>query len=459
MNRRLVSLGWVLPALVLAAGPASAQNWSFDARKIGLGSPTGGENIGSTMIEDERQYGTLVLPFGLIQVFQDFDRLNPSNDEFDLVRTIEYAASPIHFTFGRDRGDSRADEFIKDIANSELSRDLNDYKGFVPVNQPPAAGLAATTWGKTFRVRQGAGGSFQGVYVGAGPYVYMRTAPVVDDRLIDVLSEGDRVYIPNAQLTAHNTTQGEMALAVAGGYRGRFAWPSGVGGGGDREGLYVGANYNYLHGFRYEDIDFGLRLDTDRNGLLTINPLLPPPLVISRTHAESGAGMAIDLGVGAVIDNWEFGFGANGIANRLEWRDVERTNYSHGDLLGDIGFGDEDLDEGISVPVADVRVELPVDYRAHVAYDVDRWTAVAEFGRGYQGKSFHGGAEYRLGAIDLRAGASYSRELWNPAGGVGFNMGPRTSLDVALYANSANIERKRNPAVAVSLRFNRLSNP
>jgi len=34
-------------------------------------------------------------------------------------------------------------------------------------------------------------------------------------------------------------------------------------------------------------------------------------------------------------------------------------------------------------------------------------------------------------------------------------MSPRTSLDVALYSNSANVERKRNPAIAVSLRFNR----
>jgi hypothetical protein len=49
----------------------------------------------------------------------------------------------------------------------------------------------------------------------------------------------------------------------------------------------------------------------------------------------------------------------------------------------------------------------------------------------------------------------YSRELWNPAAGVGFNMSPGTSLDVALYSNSANVERKRNPAIAVSLRFNR----
>jgi hypothetical protein len=46
--------------------------------------------------------------------------------------------------------------------------------------------------------------------------------------------------------------------------------------------------------------------------------------------------------------------------------------------------------------------------------------------------------------------------MWNPSGGVGLNLSPRVALDVAMYANSANVERKRNPAIAFSLRLNRL---
>jgi hypothetical protein len=437
--------------VVLASAPASAQNWSFDARKIGLGSPTGGENVASKMIEDERDYKAIVLPFGLIQVFRDWDRLDPSNDNFDLVRAIEYAASPLHYTIGRERSDSAADEFITDIGNGELNRDLNFYKGFIPVNQPAAAGLASPTWGKTFKVRTGDAGAFQGIYVGAGPYISMRTEPLIDDRLIEVLGEGPPVYIPNAQLTARDTTQGQIAMSIAGGYRARFAWAPGIGTGDEREGLYVGANYRYLHGFRYEDLDFNLRLDTNNTGLLTINPLLPPPLLVTRLKAESGTGMALDLGVGAVINHWEVGFGINGIANRIDWTDVERTTYFHANLF----TGEGDLTEGATVPVGDVRVELPVDYRANAGYDAERWAVVAEFGRGLQGKSFHGGGEYRFGAIDVRGGAVYSREMWNPAGGIGLNMSPRVSLDVAVYSNSANVERERRPAIAVSLRLNR----
>jgi hypothetical protein len=95
-----------------------------------------------------------------------------------------------------------------------------------------------------------------------------------------------------------------------------------------------------------------------------------------------------------------------------------------------------------------------VDYRGNVGYRADKWSAVAEAGKGYGGNSFHGGYEYRFDALAVRGGGIYSREMWNPTGGVGINLGPRVAVDVAMYGNAANIERKRHPAMAVSLRFN-----
>lgn len=56
------------------------------------------------MIDEQRPYRTLVLPFGVIQLVQDIERLNPANDEFDPVRTFEYAASPIHYIAKRGSG-------------------------------------------------------------------------------------------------------------------------------------------------------------------------------------------------------------------------------------------------------------------------------------------------------------------------------------------------------------------
>ena len=184
MSRKIL---FGLLACSLVAGQASAQNWSFDARKIGLGSPGGDENLATQMIDEARNYGSVVLPFGLFQVMRDFDKLKPANDQFDLIRTMEYAASPLHYTFGRDTTDSGS-LFVEDIRNATLHRDLNYYRWFVPANQPPAEGLAAPNWGRTIKIARGPGGAFQGVYVGAGPYFSMRSEFAIDPQLTTILA-------------------------------------------------------------------------------------------------------------------------------------------------------------------------------------------------------------------------------------------------------------------------------
>jgi len=443
-----------LALCAMFATPALAQNWSFDARKVALGSTGSGENLASKMIEDENEYRSIVLPFGLFQVFRDFDKLNPSKDNFDVIRTMEYAASPLHYTFGRDAvtagqvsTSTGLNNFVTDIRNATLSRDLNRYRGMAPSNQPRAEGLASPNWGKTFKVAQGSRGAFHGVYAGAGPYMAMQTDVNFDQPLIDILGSPTDLYVANAQMHLGSATRGQMAMAITGGYRGRFALPSSSS---DRDGVYVAANYNYLHGFRYEDVDLALRLDTDRTGLLTVNPFLPSPLVVARENATSGTGRAIDLGVGLVMNRWETGFGVNGVANRITWTNVERTTYA----LGNPFLGDSTFVESVPALIGDKAVTLPVDYRGNVGYRADRWSAVAEAGKGYGGKRFHSGYEYRFSAFAVRGGGIYSRQMWNPSGGVGINMGQHVALDLAMYGNAANIERKRHPAVAVSLRFN-----
>src|SRR5262245_27051786 len=189
--RKISSLLFVC---ALTASDVSAQNWSFDARKVALGSPGSGEILAMRMIQEDNEYLALVLPFGLFQVFRDFDRLDPTKDNFDVIRTVEYAASPLHYTFGRNAvtvgqvsGSSALNNFVIDIRNAELSRDLNRYRGFAPANQPRAEGLASPNWGKTFKVKTGPGGAFQGIYVGAGPYLAMQTDVNFDQQLINVL--------------------------------------------------------------------------------------------------------------------------------------------------------------------------------------------------------------------------------------------------------------------------------
>ena len=442
------SVRLVIAAAVFAiAAPAVAQNWTFDARKIGMGNAGGSDNPASRLIDEERGYRAVVLPFGLLQVLRDADVFDPDSDHFDIVRAVEYAASPLHFTLQRNTSDSDAGRQLSvDIRNGRLSRDLNDYRGFVPAQQPVAEGLTQTTFGVTIPVVRGANGMMHGLYVGAGPYLSMRSSLALDDRFIGILASETDVYLPNSRFDLGLASRGQMAVALTGGYRARVPL---AGTSGERDGVYVALDYNYLLGFRYEDTTTALALDTDNAGLLTFTPASLVPLRIGRDHSSSGRGFAIDVGVGVVAERIEAGVGVKGIANRIDWSDVERSSYG----LANLFTGSGDFIEAGPVPIDDVRVELPRDVRVYGGYRTATGFAVVDLAHGFNGTSLHGGYEHHLGFLDLRGGGLRSRGMWQPTAGIGLNMGRRVALDLAMFGTAANVERKRKAAIAVSLRF------
>jgi hypothetical protein len=434
-------------AVLSTAAAAPAQDWSFDARDIAMGGVGTTGNLSTKMIDEQRDYTSIVLPFGLIQVFNDLKIFDPNSSKFDPVRAIEFAASPMHF--GLDRGQTNSGEalFVSDMRNATLSRDLSRYKGFVPANNLLAEGLVAPNFGGTIKLFKGARGSFQGIYVGAGPYLSVRSSSTFDSGLTGVLTNG--VNVPNALFPITNADEGQLALAITGGYRGRFGWRSGIGSGSAREGLYVAANYNYLRGFQYENDAMAITLRTASTGLL----MDASNILLVHQHASDGRGFSLDAGIGAVIDRWEVGVGANGIGNRIDWSGLRQTSYT----LPSLTSGNSDFISTSTVAIADTRITVPVDYRANVAYYGDIWSAAGEVGHGFGGASFHAGLERRFGRMELRGGGRYSFSMWNPTGGVGFDLSRRVSMDVAAYGTNANIERTRQTAIAVSIRFNHLN--
>ena len=249
------------------------------------------ENIATKMIEEERPYSSIVIPLGLIQLIQDRHHFDPDDDRFDPVLAMEYAASPLHYVIGRDPGGPRG-RFVKDVVNGGLNRDLNAYRGFKPVNHLTSEGLASPNWGKTIKFAKRDDGAFQGFYIGAGPYLSARTALNIDKTLTDVFASSAPVSIPNRTFSITDASIGQLALAITGGYRGHFSLPGRSG----RDGIYVGGNYHYLRGFRYEEAAINLKFDTDQTGLLTASPSTVPALVDYR-YSRSGTGYAVDLGV------------------------------------------------------------------------------------------------------------------------------------------------------------------
>src|SRR4051794_11267978 len=115
----------ILIALTMSSRPAFAQNWSFDARTIGMGGVGSTGNLASDMIERDRRSTIIVLPFGLFQVLSDLDIYDPNSPKFDPIRAVEYAASPLHYVVGRDTSTSGEALFVADIRNATFSRDLS----------------------------------------------------------------------------------------------------------------------------------------------------------------------------------------------------------------------------------------------------------------------------------------------------------------------------------------------
>ena len=142
------------------------------------------ENLAARMIEEQRPYGSIVLPFGVIQLVGQFNRFDPGSENFDPVRALEYAVSPVHYVVNRNAGDSGT-QFVADLVNVQLNRDLTAYQGFKPFSGV-AEGVATPNWGATIPVFK-RGGVFHGVYVGAGPYLSARTGASFDPTLANLL--------------------------------------------------------------------------------------------------------------------------------------------------------------------------------------------------------------------------------------------------------------------------------
>ena len=426
---------------------ASAQNYNGDARAIALGGISEpGRNAANFGGGDQRGYTTIVVPLGLIQVLRNRDIYDPSSSNFDPIRAIQNGASPLHFTINRDQGDT-GEALVHDLVNGQVSRDLNRYRGFVPASNLSFLGLMDPRGGYTFRVKGSKkGASFHGVYLGVGPYVSLGSDVGFDPNLLKILSSPSPVTIPNAHLSFQSQTSAQAAGAATIGYRGHI--PLQQGALSDRDGLYVAVDYNYLYGVHYDVANVTARFDTDAQGLLIVQPTTTPLLALHQ-YATKGRGDAVDIGAKVIRNRVEVRGTVAGIGNRIDWQNFRAKQYVLSSLVQSFSFVEQD----IPAPTGTVRVSLPRRYSGGVTYNMDKWSAFGGYTRGLNGNEGHAGYEYHLKLLDVRGGAHYVRGLWQPSGGVGFNLTKHFGVDFAAFGTATNIQNVRKATMAVSLRF------
>jgi hypothetical protein len=440
--KHIVALVSVFTCLAVVS-LASAQSFSGDARTIGMGGDARNANIARSMVAPATPYRSIPLPIGLIQVLPDLDGFDPSRDDFDPAWAIESASNPMHYTFGRKPPDSNDPQsrFMRDLVNGELSRDLATYSSFHLPSDVSAEGLASPAWGKTFKFAKRSSGAFQGIFVGAGPYLSFGTDALIDARLTDTLENGTRYA--NSSLTVQDTSAVQLAMSIVVGYRARLEVPAWSG---DRDGVYVAGNYRYLRGFKYLEPDMTVRFDTDAQALVTLNPTTTPITIVD-LESDYGTGRAVDVGIQIVRDRWEGGVGVNGIANQIDWSDLRLKSFTLNSLI----TGGDFVEQTLVPPPGTRTVKLPVVTNGNVGYDGDGYAFRASVTRGFNGNSFHGGAEKSLGPFAVRGGARFSRDHWDPTWG--FGVGRRVALDVGFFGTHSNLQDKQEISMAMSIRI------
>ena len=432
------------------ASSAVAQNYSFDARRIGLGGAAGTPNVASKLVEEQRRYKSIVIPLGLVRVIKNIHVFYPNREDFDFSSAVEFATRPFHQVLGEVENHPGFHQLVDDIRDASLDSDLNAYSGFETDRLDFVEGLIAANWGYRFMLQQD-DRSFQGIYVGAGPYIAVRADYNVSSEFKRILDGSGNTYLPSAALELGGGTRQQTALDITGAYHARYALFEGDGEGARRNGLYVVANYHFLRGFRYDNLQADLNLHTDAAGM--VPPDQPsPPFVMNWETSKNGNGLALDFGAAFVVNRWEFGGGVSGVANRIKWSEITQHNLAFANL----GDGSEWVHIKVPpLPGVTRQIELPVTYTGDLAYHRDTWSLYNEYSKGFQGHNFRSALEYRVKAVELRGAARMSQGNWFASGGAGFNLTRTFGVDVAAFGTQTFLEADRHLALAISFRIDK----
>jgi hypothetical protein len=438
--------------VVASARPARAQ-FSFDARRIGMGG------VSLTRDGNLRRYNaayravkaragtgnarvTIPVPLGLIKFFKDHPinqlghdpMFSPDSAAFNPIELLNLVFNAPIFLEVREAPTPTNDvEFT--VGRDTLIINLHEARVLIPEQE---FGL-----GSTSRLLD-AGFGVKGFRFGVQGF---------ENHDVDfLLGDNLRAFLRDTVSAATNTTYSLLGDGIVqAGFAPTLSFSGRVTGGGTDtdDGVYLGAAVRSYYGVTYFRADGSGGFTTGDTLFAGSNPVTPQLEALTYRDNDVGKsfgrGFGGDVGVVLISGPMEVGVGVNDIGAELTWKDT-RIDSTYFTSAGD------SLVTTVVNAHAETRTKLPVTYIANAALRMGTGTTVGgDIVNSGRKTVIHVGAEQRMGPFAVRGGVSRDQRKKMQFGwGGGVRLGP-VGLDVGFWTHSNSFATRRGITMATSI--------
>jgi hypothetical protein len=440
-----------LALLVLAPLRAAHAQFSFDARRYGMGG------VSLSRDGNARRYNpayralktnshvtgtpkfSIPIPIGLIQFFKDHPinqlkhdpMFNPESTAFNpFALTNIIFNPPIFVEVKKSPVPINNVEFT--IGKNQLIMNLGGSRVLIPEQD---FGIGST--GRLFD----AGAGFGGFHIGVMGFLQYDVAFTLDSTLRHALTDTVSGVQPGDTLSLLSDAIAQGGLAPTIGFAGRLTH------GADRatdDGLYIGGAVHYYMGATYGRLTGPAQILVG-NPIFGTTPAAGVADTLRTSNKPNGRGIGGDVGLVWVTGPFEVGLGVNDIGAQLTWSDTKVQNVSYVTTTGKIVTA-------LATNHVETTTKLPITYIANAALRMGTGTTVGgDVINSGRGTVIHVGVEQRTGPFAVRGGVSRDQRKKMQFGfGGGLRFGP-LGLDVGLFTHSNSLSPQRAITMATAI--------
>jgi hypothetical protein len=439
-----------LALLVLAPLRAARAQFSFDARRYGMGG------VSLSRDGNVRRYNpayravknrsdvtgnpkfSIPIPFGLIDFFKDHPinqlgddpMFDPKSPGFNPVALLDVILNPpVFLDLKKPPTPTNDVEFT--IGRNQLILDLGPSQVLIPEAE---FGL-----GSSSRLLD-AGFGFAGFNIGVMGFLQYDVGFTLDPNLRAVLKNAAPVQ-PSTSYSVLTDVLVQTGFAPTVSYAGRLTHGPDPA---TDDGFYIGGALHYYMGATYGR-GTGPAGFTVADTILKTTPNILVDDTLRTSNKAFGTGVGGDVGIAWISGPFEVGLGVNDLGAQLTWSDTKFQRIQY------FAAGDS-LRSSVINNHVETKTKLPITYVANAALRMGTGTTVgADIVNSGRGTIIHVGVEQRNGPIALRGGVSRDqRKQMQFGAGAGLRFGA-VGLDVGFFTHSNSLASQRAVTMATAI--------